>query len=253
MKKKGLVALIYMGVLVLIIGSFALTAVTKNISFILFTCGLFFVLAILSLLLYFRRFHKEYERQEKMDTDEVIEEINDLGNNRLEYDVQQVKAVVDTWKQSSIRDRIKGILFVAFFIGCLIAFVVCLSLGYEIYGFIFFGLGVGEILLALIVVKLLETHSLKLKKGRKYYETTALVLGTSLSSQSLTGTKRNVRIGNTTYKVFLRIKGNKVTTYSKEYYNTGEKVKVSVDEKNPKKVHIIGLQEDIFENEDQEF
>ncbi|MDE7263110.1 MAG: hypothetical protein K2N64_00430 [Anaeroplasmataceae bacterium] len=251
MKKRGRIALIYIGAIIFVFGGLALTIITQNILFIYAIFGLFFLLGLLSIFFHFKRFYHEYERQVDMDMDKVLEDINENSNNRLEYEVQQVKAVVDTWKLSNKGDKIKGILFVTFFIGCLLAFAICMFLGHMVYGFIFFGLGVGEILISFIVVKLLETRSLHFKKRRCYRKATAIVLGTTMSSQSTMGTKRQVRIGNTTYKVFLRINDTKVTTYSKEYYDVGDKVSVNIDEKNPKIVHIIGKQIDIFEMDEE--
>ncbi|MDE6047066.1 MAG: hypothetical protein K2F56_00400, partial [Anaeroplasmataceae bacterium] len=207
--------------------------------------------SVLCLPLYFKRFRKEYERQEKMDNDEVIEEINNQqGYNKFEYDVQQVRNVVQSWKKSSKGDIIKGLLFLSFFLGCCIGFVVCMSLGYMVWGFVCFGLGAGEIILALIVVKFLETSSLRLKKGRTYTKSTATVLGCTMSSQSSTGTSRHTHIMNTTYKVFLN---NKRIAYSKEYYTIGEKVDINIDTKNPKRIVIIGRHEDIFDIEEDKY
>ncbi|MDE6408155.1 MAG: hypothetical protein K2K50_06080, partial [Anaeroplasmataceae bacterium] len=222
-----------------------------NILPIYLVFGFFFLLSILSLPLYFKKFRKEYERQEKMDTDEVIEEINNQrAYNKLEYDVQQVRNVVQLWKKSSKGDIIKGLLFLFFFLGCCAGFVICMSLGYTIWGFVCFGLGAGEIILALIVVKFLETSSLRLKKGRTYTKSTATVLGCTMSSQSSTGTRNHTNIRNITYKVFLN---NKRIAYSKEYYTIGEKVDINIDTKNPKRIMILGKHEDIFDIEENEF
>ena len=251
MKNRGTLALIYIGVIVIAIGGFALTILTKNAMFIYFVFGFFFVMSILVLPFYFRKFHKEYKRQEKMDKDDVIEEINHQeGYNQLEYDVHQVKNVVDTWKQSNKGDIIKGLLFVSVFLGCIIGFVVCMSLDLYVWGFVCFGCGFGEILIAFIVVKIVETSSLRLRKGRTYTKSTAVVLGCTMSSQTTTGSERHTHISNTTYKVFLN---NKAIAFSKEYYVPGEKVDINIDTKNPKRVHIIGRHEDIFDIEEDRY
>ncbi|MDE5546815.1 MAG: hypothetical protein K2I88_05070, partial [Anaeroplasmataceae bacterium] len=199
MKKKGLLVLIYIGIILFVFGGFGLAAFTKNILPIYLVFGFFFLLSVLCLPLYFKRFRKEYERQEKMNNDEVIEEINNQqGYNKFEYDVQQVRNVVQTWKQSDKGDIIKSILFVSVFLGCIIGFVVCMSFNLYVWGFVCFGCGFGEILIAFIVVKIVERSSLRLKKGRTYTKSTAVVLGCTMSSQSTTGTDRHTHISNTT-------------------------------------------------------
>ena len=255
MKRRALVFIIYLGLIIILFGSFILTAVTQNIIFIYLIFGIFFLLGIISTVIYLKNFVREYNRQEDIDKDDVIEEINEKkGYNQLEYDVHQVKAVVDTWKQSSKGDIVKGIVFVSIFIGCIVGFVIFISLGkeYTVWGFVCFGAGALEIIGSLVVVKFLERRSLKYKKGRNYRKATALVLGCTLSSQSSTG-ERHKHIRNTTYKVFLELNNERVTTYSKEYYEIGEKVDVNIDEKNPKIVLILNKHEDIFDLDEEEY
>ena len=200
-----------------------------------------------------KKFRKEYKRQTEMKPNEVIEEINNQkGYNKLEYDVNQIKNVADTWKQADKKDIVKGLLFLISFLGFLVGFVVCMMLEYMIWGFVCFGLGAGEIILALIIVKLLQRRSIKLKRGRTYKKAIALVLGSTISSQSTTGSK-SVSVGNTIYKVYLKIKEDKFIAYSKEYYSAGEKVDVNIDVKKPKIIHIIGCHEEVFDFEENKF
>lgn len=190
--KKRYRVLIYIGLILYVIGGFLLTAYTKNIIYIIIVFASFFVLAILATPLYIIRIRKEFKRQEKLSVDEAIEEINDKeGYNQLEYSVHQIKSVVDTWKLSSKADIIKGLLFLIFFIGCIIAFVIFMSMEKFVLGIVFFCLAVGEILCAFIVVKILETKAILPKKKEKLRNDIAVVLGTTISSQSSTGNRHH--------------------------------------------------------------
>ncbi|MDE5715651.1 MAG: hypothetical protein K2I42_05910 [Anaeroplasmataceae bacterium] len=237
----------------LMFGAFFLSVITKNAIFIYILFGFFFLLSILCIPLYFKRFKREYQQQENKSNDEVIEEINHQnGYNQLEHEVQQVRMVTQTWKNSSSSDKIKGTLFLLFFLGCIFGFVVCMFLKQTILGFIFFGLGFAEIIIALIVVKLAERISLRPNKKRNYIKATATVLATGLSSQSTSG-EYHKSIYNTTYKVFLRINNQKRVAYSKEYYEVGDKVIVQIDSKNPKRIHILSKKEDIFDFDEDKY
>lgn len=252
--KRRYAFLIYIGIVALTFGCFLLSAYTQNMIFIFVLLGAFFLLGIISIPFYIKRFRREYERQEKMENADVIDDINQqAGYNKLEYDVQQVRAVVKTWKTADKKDIVKGILFVLVFLSCLIGFAVCMTLDHMVLGFVFFGIGVGEILLALIVVKLLERRSLKFKKGRQYQKTIAVVLSSTMSSQSSTGSRRHVHIMHTVYKVTLKIDDQNVVTYSEKYYNVGDKVYVNVDTKNPKIVQIVEKYRDAFSLDEDEF
>lgn len=188
-----------------------------------------------------------------MESADVIDDINQqTGYNKLEHDVQQIRAVVETWKTADKKDIVKGIVFVLIFLSCLVGFAVCMTLDHMILGFVFFGLGFGQILLALLAVKLLERRSLKLKKGRHYQRTTAVVLSSTMSSQSSMG-HRHVHIMHTVYKVTLKLNEQNVVTYSEKYYNVGDKVYVNVDTKNPKIVQIVEKYIDAFSLDEDEF
>ena len=238
--KKGKVILIYLCFFLLVILCISLTALNRNPIYIYLLFRFVFFVSLLFIPIYFRRFRKEYERQKEYDSDEMVEEINDTaGYNKMQYDVQQIKAVVDTWKKATPADIIKGILFVSFFFGCVIGAMVCLSLGYIKWGLIFFGAGALEMIIALIVVKSLERRSLKLKGSGHYIRATAEVLYSTLSSQSSVGSRNKKRITNTTYKVFLQINDEQRKAYSREYYKPGTKVNVNIDEKNPNIIHIL--------------
>ena len=248
--KKRYRALIYIGLILYVIGGFLLTAYTKNIIYIIIVFASFFVLAILATPLYIIRIRKEFKRQEKLSVDEAIEEINDKeGYNQLEYSVHQIKSVVDTWKLSSKADIIKGLLFLIFFIGCIVAFVIFMSMEKFVLGIVFFCLAVGEILCAFIVVKILETKAILPKKKEKLRNDIAVVLGTTISSQSSTGNRHHT-IGDTTYKVFLKIGDQRFVTYSKEYYEIGDKLRVCINIKNAKKVYIVEKIKDIVDIEE---
>ena len=252
--KRRYAFLIYVGIVALTFGCFLLSAYTQNLIFIFVLVGAFFLLGIISIPFYIRRIRREYERQSKMENADVIDDINQQpGYNKLEHDVQQIRAVVETWKTADKKDIVKGIIFALVFLSCIIGFAVCMTLEHMVLGFIFFGLGVGEILLALIVVKLLERRSLKFKKGRQYQKTTAIVLSSTMSSQSSTGTRRHVHIMHTVYKITLKLNEKNIVTYSEKYYNVGDKVYVNVDTKNPKIVQIIEKYEDPFSLNEDEF
>ncbi len=234
-------------------GCFFLTMFTKNPMIIYILFGSLFILAIAMIPLYLKRIKKEYQRQETKSNDEIIDEINaSTGDNSLEQSVQEIRMVTDTWKNSDRADKIKGTLFLLFFLGCIIGFVICMFIGQMIAGFICFGLGMAEILIALIVVKLKEHFSLHFHSKGSYRQATATVLGTSLSSQSTTG-KRHKSILHTTYKVHLRIENENRIAYSKEYYETGDKVMVQMDMKHPKRVHILYTKEDPFDFDEDRY
>lgn len=249
--KRGIV---YFGTFLIVLGFIALAFITKKPIFIYLLFGLFFLLSILMLPLYFVKFRKEYQRQEKLGQEETIKDINtQKGDNQLSYNASQVKAVVDTWKHASKMDIWKGTIFLIFFLGCIIGFLVCMICGLIVWGIVCFALGFSSILLALVVVKLLERRSLKLKAGRSYQKGTAVVIGSVMSSQGAFKTGRHQHIGNTIYKVYLDVQDRKIISYSKEYYKAGDKVRIQIDKKNPKIVQIIGKQTDIFGLEENEF
>lgn len=244
MKRQALFVVIVMLVFI----CFGLAVWTKNLIFIYLIFGFFLLISILFLPIYLNRFRKEYHRQEKLNQEKVIEQINEENYNPVAYDVQQVKNVVDVWKLSSKADIIKGILFVSFFLSCIVGFLVCISLGYMPWGYACFGLGAAEIITAFICVKWKERKSLRCKKSRTYTKAIAMVVGCTISSQTTTGTRRHTHIGNTTYKVFL---DDLKVAYSKESYEYGDKVDIKIDIKNPKRVHIIGKHIDDLEIQEE--
>ncbi|MBD5390466.1 hypothetical protein HDR67_00420 [bacterium] len=254
MKRKFLSFLRSFGIMVATMGIFLLLAYLSFLMnsalpmFIFFGC--IALLSVLMIPIILKRMHKEVQRQENMTEEEIKEEIN-ADRSKLKYDAYQVKAVADNWRMSSTADKIKGILFLVFFLGCIIGFMVLMSSGHIMYGLICFGVGAGTIVLALIVVKLLERRSLHLKEGRDYTKAKATVLSCTMSSQSTTGTRRKY-ISNTTYKVQLRISSNRTgVAYSKESYEIGDRVIINIDTKNPNVIHIIKKQEDIFDLEEE--
>ncbi len=257
MKRKFLFFLLRFGLVAGLIGGFlslGYICVLINSAlpmFIFFGC-----IALLSILMvpfYLKRIVKEVKRQGEMTEEERKEDVNQDGS-KLSYDAYQVKAVIDNWKQASTADKIKGMVFLFFFLGCCIGFVVLISLGHITLGLICFGVGAGLILTSLIVVKMLQRRSLKLKKGRSYTKEKAIVVSCSLSSQTTTGTRHRKYIGNTTYKVNLKLSsGQKVVAYSKEFYDIGDRLSIAIDEKNPQIVHIIQKQEDMFDIEEDEY
>ncbi|MDE6947859.1 MAG: hypothetical protein K2P14_11800 [Anaeroplasmataceae bacterium] len=252
MKRKA--ALIYFIVFVVILGCILLTLFTKNSLFIYILFGFFFLLSIITIPFYLKRFSEEYKLQGSKEAPKVIDEINDNDDSQLQFEVSQVKNLVDTWKHSTPHDFIKGTLFLLLFLGCIVGFVVCMLNENYTLGFIFFGAAFGTILLAFIIVKILETRAIRFKKGKaNSIQDTAVVIISTISSQSSSGNRRNVKVHNTTYKVILEIRGRRVTTYSKEYYTAGEVVHVIVNTKKPNQVSIVDRKTDSFELLDEEF
>lgn len=212
--------------------------------------GIMILFSFLMVPVALKRIHNEMKKQENMTEEEIQADINEDGS-KLKYDAYQIKAVVENWKLSSKSDKIKGILFVSFFITCCVGFVVLMVLGYMIYAFICFGAGAGLIIISLIVVKLLERRSLHMKDGGNYTREKAIVLSSTLSSQTTTGTRHRKHIKNTTYKVRLRISSDEtLTTYSKEDYEIGDQVIIYRETKNSKVVHIIKKLEDVFDEDE---
>lgn len=254
MKNKFLSFLLKILLLFLLFGPFFLAGYLCSIYSTFLPMGIYvgimMLIGVLMVPVTLKRIHNEMKKQENMTEEEIQADINEDGS-KLKYDAYQIKAVVENWKLSSTSDKIKGLLFVSFFIACCVGFVVLMVLGYMIYAFICFGVGAGLIIISLIVVKLIERKSLHISGDKNYTKGTAIVLSSTLSSQTTTGTRHRRYIKNTTYKIRLRISSDEtLTAYSKEDYDIGDRVIIYRNKKNPQVVHIIKKIEDVFDEDE---
>ncbi len=254
--------------LAVLIGGIVIGEYVMMITGIVLLFGGGFLVAVIMVIALFVQAKHELDAEQDMRKaeQESLRRINSTyrAENRNENAKRMFKQMILSWRASGGKEKVLGCLFLFTFIACCAMFVVFAWFGKPVYGIIAWGVGVGMIIIAFIVVKIKEHVSLSVKdiKPRKdgkpskaAHDPTAKFMKAPvkhcvLSSQSGPSTNRSSYVSNVTYKVTLEIDGNDVTCYSHEFFNEGDSVNV-FSWKNGKRVLILCRVEN-NENSDSE-
>ncbi len=155
----------------------------------------------------------------------------------------EIGMVIREYKASNKKEKILGTILLIYLLALPIAAIIFINLRIELGFFICFGIFVGSIIILAIGKKIKEKRAMSTKKINKDApRETATVIVTTVSSFNTfgTGSERlgTSRITSMTYKVRLNVHGKEIVTYSRDFYNEGEKVKVILS-KNGKNATIV--------------
>lgn len=177
-----------------------------------------------------------------------LENLENYGN-RILIDMARV------YRRSSLVEKIKGIVYITFILGGMLAFAVVLTLGYYTWALIVWGIVAFMLIMPMAIIRIAEYRVLSyrnykdyMKNEKDYIKNTAVVKFCSISSESYTfdssfrsGRHKpyNRRVAKTVYKIILEICGEEKKTYSYETYYEGEKLNVAY-KKNSSVILILG-------------
>ena len=175
---------------------------------------------------------------EKNAVEEEEEKIADINSsygydNKMKLAQYQMDHTANAYKNSSSRDKVLGWLFFGFLMADFAMIMVFAFLGIMIGALVCFCIFGGTILLSLIIKIILEKTgiSARKRKGVEYITCEGIVKACVLSSMGSTGgSRRNStqRVHSVTYRVIIIVDGREYNTYSKQFYEQGERITVSV-------------------------
>lgn len=217
-----------------------------------------FLYSIIYIIIMFKRANKANSSKNydaKSDNEASIEQVNTSHgiDNKYKLAKYEVGMVTSAYKNSPKKEKILGALLFIFLISLPIAAIVFAILRIYLGLYICFGVFCGSIIIMAIGKTIIEKRALSTKQiDENAPKETATVIATTVSSFNSykTGGKRlgTSRITSIVYKVRLNVHGKEIVTYSKEFYNDGEKVKVVLNKKgNRAKIITDNVQEDAEE------
>lgn len=245
--------LIALGFLLMAIALFITCALTGNIIFFFLIPIIGIIATFLILVISLYRSNKK-SNGEKTILENYLEDVEshnaNIGSN-LNYTM--LKGISDNYKLASKGDKIKSAVFIMVFFAMIIGFIISLLFEQFILGITFWFVGVLVIVVFMILGKIKERRSLKLKENIDYIKQYAIVIGSALSSATSTGSKHHQVVKKVIYKTIVEIKDKRYTAYSLDYYVAGDIVKVLIDPKNENVCHIVKKMDDSFEIIDNQF
>ena len=166
---------------------------------------------------------------------ERIAEINSSYGyeSKIKLAEYQMDQTANIYKNSSQRDKVLGWLFFGFLMTDFALILVFAFIGILVGALVCFCIFAGTILLSLIIKVILEKTAIsaRRRKGVEYVTCRGVVKACVLSSMGSSGGARRystVRVNSVTYRVIIIVDGREYNTYSKQFYDTGEQLTVSV-------------------------
>lgn len=247
MNKERLLALCF---LIIAIVLFVICGYTGNILYFFLIPAIGIIVTLIILLLNFRKIIKNDPTKEN---NALMEKLNQISDEEKNINLLMIKATRDNYRIASKSDKIKSIIFLVVFSIAIIGFIISM-LFEKIYIGIGFWCGcVAFIIIMLIITKVKERRSLKLKKNYHYIRKYGKVIGAALSSATSTGGRRNSVVTSTIYKIILEVSNKRYTTYSRDSYNNDDIVEVLLDPNNDSFCYIEKLADKDFVILDSEF
>lgn len=153
-------------------------AIAISVCFIVFAAGNFVFLVKKA-----KHVYSEHEEKGKESLDDDLKDDINSTNEKLEsYGSRILIDMVRAYRRSSLVEKIKGIVYITFILGGMLAFAVVLTLGYYTWALITWGIVAFTLIMTMAIVKIAECRVLSYRnyknymKNEKYYiKNTAVV------------------------------------------------------------------------------
>ncbi len=230
-----------LGLVLNIVGANIENETMISIGIILMSIGtpvLMFLLVVISLILMITGRLEDKTPEEDLSEKEEYREIQEINSsygyeNNRRKDAYFINHIARNYKNATPKEKVLGWIFFGFLITDFALIMVFAFLNIFTGFLICFCVFGGTILIALIVKKILESISLsgKIKSNKKQEILHGVVKICLFSSSTSTGGSRRgltTRIRKIVYRVIIIANNKEYTAYTKDFYETGEKVDILV-------------------------